>query len=306
MPSIIILIPYFGKLPDWSDLYFETLIKNETIDFHFFSDCDLEKYHSKNITCTKISFTAYKELVNSKLDFIPNIQNPYKLCDLRPLFAYLHFDVIKNYDFYGWTDFDIFFGDIRSFYTDKLLCEFDVFSTHSIRISGHLALFRNNRKNRNMYKKIYHWREALCKEEFVGIDEHGLTNAYTMTIFDKFNEKFHWNIQNFVTRFFSSLRKRKLYLKEQYTTPFVSYPWLDGTLNSAQPDVWFYTDGFITNSRDGKRNFMYFHFMNFKNSQWRHDGTPAPWEGKENICFSKVMDMKTGIQIDNNGIYPRI
>lgn len=304
MNSIIVIVPYFGKLPEWSDLYFETLKQNPSIDFHFFSDCGIEKYHSKNISSTKISFSAYKELVNSKLDFIPNIQNPYKLCDLRPLFAHIHYDLIKNYDFYGWTDFDILFGDIRSFYSDEILKKYDVLSTHAIRISGHFALFRNTRINREMYKKIYRWREALCREEFVGIDEHGLTNAYTMTIFDKVNEKFRLHFTNFVTRFFSALKRKKLYLKEQYTTPFTTIPWIDGTVNSAQPNEWYYKNGIITNNRDGSRNFMYLHFMNFKNSQWRHDGTAAPWEGKQNICFAGPKDMKKGIKIDNKGINP--
>lgn len=96
---------------------------------------------------------------------------------------------------------------------------------------------------------------------------------------------------------------RKLYMVEQYATPFTSIPWLDDTLNSAQPDVWYYSDGAITNNRDASRNFMYLHFMNFKSSQWRQDGTKAPWVGKTNIFTANVEDMKKEIVIDRDGIH---
>lgn len=302
--SIIILIPYFGKWPEWIDLFFETVKRNDSIDFLIYTDCPVEDFQFPNVTFKSCSFEAYVKKANQYLDFDFNPPNAYKLCDLRPLFGLIHKEDFKSYDFYGWCDIDLFFGDIRSFYTDDLLNQYDVFSTHADRISGHFALFRNNARNRNMYQKIYRWKEALQKPKFVGIDEHGITNAYQMTVFDKANEKFSWQLDNSITRFFSRQRTKMLYMKEQYTTPFLPKPWLDGTLNSAQPSTWHYTDGKITNSRDNDRSFLYLHFMNFKSSQWRHDGTKAPWEGKERICFASVEDMKTGIVINEKGIYP--
>lgn len=304
MKKIGVMIPYFGKFPEWSDLYFETLQRNKTIDFIFFTDCETGKYKAENIIFHKISFEDYVASVNQKLDFTFTPANPYKLCDLRPLFGFIHSDVFVPYDFYGWTDMDILFGDIRSFYTDEIFEKYDVISAHEIRISGHLALFRNTEKNRSMYKKIYRWKEALQKKEFVGIDEHGITNAYTNTIFDKFNQKYKTSIENPVTNLVSKIKKSKLYLKEQYTTPFTAIPWLDGTLHSEQPDVWYYKNGIITNERDGERSFLYLHFMNYKSSQWRHDGTKAPWEGKNKICFAKPEDLINGIKISKEGIFP--
>ncbi len=304
MKKVGVLIPYFGRFPEWSDLYFETLKRNKTIDFIFFTDCETEKYQSPNIFFHKISFKDYIDSVKKKLDLTFAPENAYKLCDLRPLFGTIHQDVFEPYDFYGWTDMDILFGDIRSFYTDEILSKYEVISTHEIRISGHLALFRNTEKNRLMYKKIYKWEEALQKKEFVGIDEHGITNAYTNTIFDKINQKYKTNINNLLTRSISEFKKRKLYLKEQYTTPFTDIPWIDGSLHSQQPDIWYYKDGIITNERDGNRKFLYLHFMNYKSSQWRHDGTKAPWEGKRQICFAKVQNMIKGITITKDGIYP--
>jgi hypothetical protein len=302
--SIAIVIPYFGKWPEWIELYFETLKRNSTIDFFIYTDCDTSFVTSpSNIHFRHISFHDYVRQVNKKLNIEFKPLNAYKLCDLRPLLGLIHEEDFKDYDFYGWCDVDLLFGDIRNFYTDKVLKNYDVISTHANRISGHLALFRNTNKNRSIYKKIYNWETALKEPQFVGIDEHGITNAYSMTVFDKFNEKFKTNLNNIITRFFKKLKIRKLYLIEQYTTPFLPIPWIDGSLNSKQPDTWFYKDGVITNDRD-KRSFIYIHFMNFKNSQWRHDGTKAPWENISTICKAKTQDINTGIIICKEGILP--
>jgi hypothetical protein len=304
--KIAILIPYFGKFPEWADLFFQTLKKNKTIDFIFFTDCDTSKYKAPNLFFNQMSFQKYIQFVNTKLPITFHPTNAYKLCDLRPLYGYIHEDILKPYDFYGWTDMDILFGDIRSFYTNEILERYAVLSTHAIRISGHMALFRNTTENRQMYKKIYNWQEALQHKNFVGIDEHGITHAYLDTLIDKVNQKFKLKIDNAATRFLSGLKRKKLFMKEQYTTPFTTIPWLDGSVNSAHPDVWYYTNGKITNSRDKDHSFLYLHMMNFKSSLWRHDGTKAPWEGKEKICFATAEDMENGIEINRDGIFKKI
>ena len=302
MSKIIILIPYFGKFPEWSDLFFETLKCNESIDFLFYTDCEIEQHKAENINYVQLSFEEYVARINAfvSIDFKP--VNAYKLCDVRPLFGEIHKIDFEGYDFYGWCDMDLLFGDIRSFYTDEILAQNDVFSTHNNRISGHFALFRNNNRNRKMYLNIYNWEIHLKEPEFVGIDEHGTSNAYTMTFFDKFNEKFNSKIDNFLTRALKKRKMSRLYLKEQYTTPFSTVTWIDGSKFSNHPDTWFYKRGAVTNSRDGERKFIYIHFMNFKDSKWRHDKTKAPWEGKEKICFAETKDLDSGVKIDSAGI----
>jgi hypothetical protein len=302
--KIALLVPYFGKFPEWSPLFFETVRRNDSIDFKFYTDCDSSSYdHISNLSFQKMSFEDYISLARNtaNIDFTP--ANAYKICDLRPLFPLIHYEDIKDYDFYGWTDMDILFGDIRNFYTEELLHCFDVLSTHSVRVSGHFALFRNTKANRNLYKKIYKWKEALQNPNFIGIDEHGITNALTMTFIDRLNEKMNWSIDNFFTRWLKKRKTRKLYMVEQYSTPFTVIPWLDGTVNSEQPDVWYYKDGVVTNSRDGERKFMYLHFMNFKSSHWRHDGSRAPWESLSTVCTAKVADILEGITINERGIH---
>lgn len=303
MKSIAILIPYFGKWPEWISLYFDSVERNSSIDFHFITDCDTSVSSASNVFFYEMSFDQYVSNAQEKIGVPFNIPNPYKICDLRPMFGIIHSEIIEKYNFFGWTDVDLLFGNIREFYTDELLASYEVFSTHSTRISGHLAIFKNNSQNRKKYLLIYDWKKAVQNPEFVGIDEHGITNAYIMTVFDKINDKFKLSINNFISRYIKKKRLKKMYMVEQYTTPFLPIKWIDGSQNSEQPSIWYYYQGEITNDRD-KRNFIYIHFMNFKSSQWRHDGTKAPWEGKNNIYFVSSETLAQKIEISSNGIKP--
>lgn len=300
MYKIAFIIPYFGKWPEWMPLYIDSLERNPSIDFHFFTDCDTSIAKAKNIIFHNTTFEEYVAKASEVLNVPIQIPNPYKVCDLRPFFGIIHADIIADYDFFGWTDVDLLFGDIRSFYTDEVLKNHDVLSSHAIRLAGHCALLRNTANYRNMGYKIYNWEKTLQNPKFVGIDEHGLTNALTMTFWDKLSEKLK---MPWIAQVFSWRRKQKTkryYFVEQYTTPFTSIPWLDGSINNDQPEEWFYNKGKVTNTRDKDREFMYIHFMNFKSSQWRHDGTKAPWEGMETYCHGEP---SSRARINTKGIY---
>ena len=303
-PSIVVFIPYFGPLPEWIELFFESARRNSGIDFLVFTDSDATTFAAPNIEVRRVSFDDYVKRARAWLDLPFDPPDAYKICDLRPMFGALHEDEFSGYDFYGWCDTDLLLGDVRSFYTDDVLARYEVFSTHADRVSGHFALFHNTHRNRTMYRKIHRWRQHLLEPRFIGLDEHGLTNAYLMTVFDRANERFGWRIDNPLTRLLSARRRRGMYLVEQYTTPFLPKPWLDGSLDSAQPDEWYYRNGRVTNSRDQNRAFIYLHLMNFRSSRWRHDGTPAPWEGISPICRATARDMQSGIVIDRSGISP--
>lgn len=301
MSSIIFLIPYFGKWPEWMQLYVDSIRRNPTIDFLFITDCETVILEGiPNISFRKTSFESYIQRYKNILGNDIRISNPYKICDLRPFFGVVHQKDIEKYDFFGWTDTDIFFGDIRSFYTDEILKKYDAISSHAIRLAGHCALLKNTIHYRTVGYRIYQWKEALINPEFVGIDEHGMTNALCMTFWDKVAEKFGFSKSNF---FLNSLRKwkmRKYYFVEQYTTPFTSIPWLDGSMHGEQPDEWYYDNGAVTNNRDGERKFLYLHLMNFKSDKWRLDGTKAPWSGMEKYCHGKISGRAV---INNNGIF---
>lgn len=49
------------------------------------------------------------------------LEKPYKLCDFRPLYGEIFSNYVDGYDFWGYCDCDLIFGDIRKFLTEELL-----------------------------------------------------------------------------------------------------------------------------------------------------------------------------------------
>ena len=46
---------------------------------------------------------------------------PYKICDLRLGWGTIFRDHVADYDFFGWGDIDVIYGDLRKFLTNDVL-----------------------------------------------------------------------------------------------------------------------------------------------------------------------------------------
>lgn len=141
MKSINIIIPYFGRLPNYFQLWLESVRYNPTIDFTLLTDDKSEWDYPQNVHVVYSTFTDIQQRVHIKLSNNCNIDKPYKLCDYKPAYGYLFSDIIGDYDFWGFCDVDLIFGNIRRFVTEVIMEQYSrVFSL------GHLTLIRNERK----------------------------------------------------------------------------------------------------------------------------------------------------------------
>jgi len=293
LKSIVIIIPYFGSWPEWFEFFILSCSKNSTINWIFFTDCELLERSSRNLKFYKMSFDEYKNILKEKLAI--NIDNisPYKLCDFKPTYGYVHFDLIKEYDFYGFGDLDLVYGNIRNLLTDDIL-KYDVISSHEDRLSGHLALFKNTKKNIDAFKQIPNWKELLETKEHIGIDEGAYSRVFKKR---KKGSKFYYFIMWFINKY-----QRNIYFKEQYTTILTPIPWIDGRLE--HPEVWYWEDGSLKNSKDGDREFLYLHFMNWKSNTWLQKNLqPAKWTRVKSILNFKLQDNSNKFLINDTGFH---
>lgn len=148
MKSIVIIIPFFGTLSNTFKFWYQSALNNPTINFLLFTDCCIS--NAKNIKVIECSFNKFIHDIQSKFDFKINISAPYKLCDFKPAYGDIFQEYIRNYDFWGFGDVDLVYGDIRYFITEDKLNTYDIISGW-----GHLTLYRNNQYCNNFYKKIY-------------------------------------------------------------------------------------------------------------------------------------------------------
>lgn len=128
-----------------------------------------------NVIVKKNSFKDMQDLI-FKL-FQTNITNPYELCKYRVAYFDL-FSEAHAYDFWGYCDCDLIWGNLRKFFTEDILQNYDKISWR-----GHMTLFKNSPNINNAYKQIIPGFKTFkgCIENAEGVnlfDEVGINKIF--------------------------------------------------------------------------------------------------------------------------------
>ena len=171
MNKIALIIPYFGKFPEWMPLYLYSCSKQKNIDFLYFTDCEIPKRIYDNTKFIKTSFDAYCQKVSTKLDIDFRPTASYKLCDLKPFYGIIHKDDLENYDWWGFGDLDLIYGDLSLLLNAYNLAHYDLLTTHIDKIAGHFTVVRKSSEYTHIPLQIPHWQEKLMLDRHVFLDE---------------------------------------------------------------------------------------------------------------------------------------
>ena len=88
--SIVIIIDYLGEWPEWFSLFLESCKTNSTINWLFHTDCKHEQFKIDNVSFKTITKENYIQKFNKKLNINLTLSDNYKLCDLKPMFGFIH------------------------------------------------------------------------------------------------------------------------------------------------------------------------------------------------------------------------
>ena len=153
MHRIIFIVVFLGKYPWYYPYFLHSCRYNPTVDFLIFTDNDVPNLvFPSNLKIIPYSIEQFKLEAATVLGFDIAVDSGYKLCDFKPAYGYIFADYVKEYDFWGYCDIDVIFGNIRSFMTDELLHEYDIISTRHDYLTGCCALFRNQPYFRELFK----------------------------------------------------------------------------------------------------------------------------------------------------------
>ena len=218
------IIPYFGRWPEWIDLYLYSCSRNPMIDFIFYTDCPMPQKVYSNTIMHKCSYKEYKLLVGKRLGIDYNIEKPYKLTDLKPFIGLVHEEELKGYDFWGFGDLDLVYGDLSLIINERNLEKYDLITTHSYHIAGHFTICRNNKYYRNRCLEIENWKIKLTEDKHHALDEGEWSNIiypairYVRFIYNKILKRFGVSFWNYMEKANRLVLCRKLFL-EYYTSP---------------------------------------------------------------------------------------
>ena len=171
MQSIVIIFPDFGTLPVQYKMWRASALCNPSVKFMFFTDTNVEP--AENIIVHQMSFSEFKKIVQGAFNFDIVLDRPYKLCEYKQAYGYILHNYIKNYDFWGFGDLDIVYGNIRKFLTDIVLYHKFILGW------GHLTLMHNDEDTNTYFMKhiegYQDYRDAFTTSK--------------ITFFDEFNHK---------------------------------------------------------------------------------------------------------------------
>ena len=60
-----------------------------------------------------MNYEEYRKLISRKLGIKFEVLNAYKLCDFKPFNYQIHTEILSQYEFWGFGDIDLIFGDLR-------------------------------------------------------------------------------------------------------------------------------------------------------------------------------------------------
>lgn len=261
VPSILIIIPWFGPWPEWMRFFIESCRWNPTVDWLLIGDSAPPSDLPPNLRALTMPFEDYRSFIASRLAIEPAWNDAYKICDVRPALGVIHQSETSSYDYWGYGDLDVIYGDIRRFYTPEILTH-DVISPHEHIVAGHFVLLHNTLRVNAAFQRIPRWKARLSSARHESFDEQIFSR-----LFLPIRGKRAW--RRLFTPFLGGG-----YFQEQFSTSLPPLKWIDGGTDF--PQQWFWERGHLTTDRSGDREFLYFHFSHWQSDRWTRGGK-APW-----------------------------
>jgi hypothetical protein len=185
--KFVFIIPYIGEFPWFFPYFLHSCRYNPGVDFLILTDHPNSiKHLPPNVCVLPYSMEQFKADAAKALGFEVAVERGYKLCDFKPAYGVIFYDYIKSYDFWGYCDIDLIFGNIRAFMTDELLSEYDIISARHDYLTGCFTLYRNNEFMRELFKQSKDYKKVFTKSRNFFFDE-------TNYDFEAFEKNIHYS-----------------------------------------------------------------------------------------------------------------
>lgn len=156
----IVLCYMGGQLHEYFDKFLISCKYNPTIDWLLFTDDRSDLQYPGNVKVHYMIFEELREKIHTALEREICLESPRGLCNYKVMYGQIFKEELTEYDYWGYCDCDLIWGNLRKFLTDEL---FEAYG--KIGIYGHLTLMKNDEFHRTV------WRDAAVKfREWMGVD----------------------------------------------------------------------------------------------------------------------------------------
>jgi len=147
MSSIAFIIPYFGKFNNYFQLWLDSCKYNPGVNWIIFTDDKRPFIYPPNVKVVYTTLADTKKHYQSNFDFEITLDHAYQICEYRVAFGDIYKSYLDGFDFWGYCDTDVLWGNILAHLPDEVL------NAHQkISWRGHLTLYRNDPYVNALYK----------------------------------------------------------------------------------------------------------------------------------------------------------
>lgn len=169
------IIAWFGPFPKSMNAFLYSCKRNHDFNWIIFSDSVCGNLPT-NVKLINMTLSELKKIIEEKVGFSVSLERPYKICDFRPAFGKIFEDYLQDYDFWGYGDIDVVYGNLSHFINDEICEKYD-----KIYPCGHLSYIRNREDVNLLYKKnisgtlnyldVFTSPKPFIFDEYLGMNE---------------------------------------------------------------------------------------------------------------------------------------
>jgi len=181
------IIPYIGNFPNYFQLFLNSCGKNSSFNWTILTDNEEQYRYPDNVKKVYFTWEELQKHIKSKFDFEISLESLHKLCEFKPAYGYIFEEFIEGYEFWGYCDIDVIYGDLNKFITEEM------FSYDKIFTLGHLTLIRNTEYYNRMFMQsldgIELYKKAFTSTDNYNFDEEFAGKPNINSIFEKYGAK---------------------------------------------------------------------------------------------------------------------
>lgn len=169
MNSCVFIICWFGILPKCFEIWLKSVERNPQFDFLIITDAEYAKSLPTNVKIKKYSLIRFKEDAEKILKTEISIEKAYRICDFRPMYGLIFKDDINKYEYWGYCDLDLVFGNL-----ENILPQSQILNYEAIFNGGHFTLIKNIEKMNTLFMKkgsLFYYKKVVKNNAIYAFDE---------------------------------------------------------------------------------------------------------------------------------------
>lgn len=170
MNRAALILPYFGKFPNYFPLFLKSFGFCSDFDLLIFTDDSTPYDYPCNVYVHYTTFIETAARFREKISPEICLHSVHKLCEFKPTYGYVYSEYISGYEYWGYCDCDVIMGDLSRFVLPLFDQKYD-----KIFALGHLSFIRNSPENNALFfaelngEAIY--KQALFNPPTYWLDE---------------------------------------------------------------------------------------------------------------------------------------